>query len=101
MADTSMGQCVQCQGEMVVRPPSINFVNMPEVSLIVMGHGRPDTCPNCGAMFVPTFQGFKENGQLNIVWKQVDPQHSPIMAPTPAQTAAISRAKGSGLVTEG
>ena len=90
--------CPECQSPFIVKTPSLRFINLPEVSLLVMGHGKPDRCPTCGATYVPVMQGFKEDGSLNIVWKRVDMEQSPIVAPTGAQTEVINKTKNEGLI---
>lgn len=94
-------KCVECQQDMIVRTPSLQFINMPEVSMLVMGHGKPDVCSNCGATFVATMQGFTQGGQLDIQWRRVDVAPTAIVAPTALQTQAIDRTKTTGLVVEG
>lgn len=88
--------CPECQNPFIVKTPSLRFVNMPDVSFLVMGHGKPDRCPHCGATYVPTLQGFLEGGALNIQWKRVDAEQSPIVAPTQAQTQAVAQTRDAG-----
>lgn len=94
--DRQRAQCLECQQPFMVKTPSLRFINTPEASLLVMGHGRPDVCHNCGATYVPTMKGLTETGALNIQYQRVDVEHSPIVAPTQQQTAAVQQTKGAG-----
>lgn len=93
-----MAKCVDCGKEMIVKTPSLRFVNFPEISLLVMAHTRPDVCGSCGAQYMPTMQGFLPSGGLNIQWKRIDVQQSAIVAPTAAEQAVVEKTRKGGLI---
>lgn len=93
-----VAKCVDCGQDMIVKTPSLRFVNFPEISMLIMAHTRPDVCGNCGAQYMPTMQGLTPAGGLNIQWKRIDVQQSAIVAPTAAEKAAVEKTRTGGLI---
>lgn len=72
------GPCQVCGKEMTYMMAAPKIYNEPDISLLILSH-PPSRCQECSAIHVPLIKGINEEGVLEIVYKAIKVQRSPMI----------------------
>jgi len=78
LPQVTKGPCQGCGKEMSYILTAPKIYNEVDVSILILSH-PPSRCPACGATHLPLIKGISAEGVLEIVYKLLKVQRSPII----------------------